>query len=317
MVDQRRRSTAPIFKFESDEFWLNLHKFLYVLGRAQSKDPNASREAVAAAPGDAERGLASLSDAERKTWTNAVTAYTQGLSRLDPIRDLELAMLEGKLAGVDSAESLAGAMLDESLRALLERAAPVYRKAWWASHRAANRAFVSSTQALLKPQGQAVLQFITRAYQLPWPDDGYPVHAVAYAHWAGAYSTWSNLLIVSTNAGARTSGWGGLETVFHESMHQWDDAFQKVLAAHAAAAGGRVPFNLSHALVFHTAGEAVRRVAPAGYVPYAEAAGVWQRGMQALKTPIEEVWLPYLNGRGTRDEALTALVARAAAASPR
>jgi hypothetical protein len=39
--------------------------------------------------------------------------------------------------------------------------------------------------------------------------------------------------------------------------------------------------------------------------------------MQALKSPIEEIWLPYLNGRGTRDEALTALVARAAAASPR
>jgi len=61
---------------------------------------------------------------------------------------------------------------------------------------------------------------------------------------------------------------------------------------------------------FYTSGEAVRRVAPAGYVPYAESAGVWQRGLQALRSAIEEIWLPYLNGRGTRDEALSVLVRR-------
>ena len=308
---------APIFKFESDEFWLNLHKFLYVLGRAQNKDPNASRAAVAGAPGDAERGLASLTDAERKTWADAVTAYTRGLSGKDPIRDRDLALIEGQLADIDDARDVSGAMVDASLRALLEGAAPVYRKAWWSSHRTANRAFVSSTQELLKAQGSTTLQFITRAYQMPWPAGGYPVHAVAYASWAGAYSTWGNLLIVSSNAGAGTSGWGGLESVFHESMHQWDEAVEMLLTAQAAAAGGQVPFNLSHALIFFTSGEAVRRVAPAGYVPYADSAGVWQRGMTALKAAIEEIWLPYLNGRGTRDEALAALVRRTLVAQPK
>jgi hypothetical protein len=304
------RAQAAIFKFESDEFWLNLHKFLHVLGSAQNKDPNALREAVAAAPGEAERGLAPLTDAERKIWVDAVTAYAQGLSRKDPIRDLDLAQIEGRLGEIDEAPNVAAAKVDDSLRAVLEGAAPLYRKAWWPAHRTSNRAFVAATQQLLKTQGQTVLQFITRAYQMPWPSDGYPVHAVAYAHWAGAYSTWGNLLVVSTNAGAGTLGWGGLESVFHESMHQWDDAVDKLLTAHATAAGGRVRFNLSHALVFSTAGEAVRHVAPTGYVPYAESAGVWQRGMQALRAPIEEIWLPYLNGRGTRDEALAALVQR-------
>src|SRR5947209_9682740 len=37
----------PIFRFESDEFWLNLHSFLYVLGRAEDKFADARREAVA------------------------------------------------------------------------------------------------------------------------------------------------------------------------------------------------------------------------------------------------------------------------------
>jgi len=103
---------APIFKFESDEFWLNLHKFLYVLGRAQNKDPNASRAAVAGAPGDAERGLASLTDAERKTWADAVTAYTRGLSSKDPIRDRDLALIEGRLADIDDARDVFGVCAD-------------------------------------------------------------------------------------------------------------------------------------------------------------------------------------------------------------
>ena len=40
----------PIFIFQTDEFWLNLHHFLYVLGRAQNKTSDASREAVIGAP---------------------------------------------------------------------------------------------------------------------------------------------------------------------------------------------------------------------------------------------------------------------------
>jgi hypothetical protein len=298
----------PIFKFESDEFWLNLHKFLYVLGRAHNKYSDASREAVAKAPADAERGVASLTEADRQIWANAVKAYAEGLSRQDPIQSRDLALLEGRLADIDNARVVEGAKVDESLRAALEQAAPVYRKAWWPAHRAANRQWVSATQQLLKAQGPTVLQFITRAYQMAWPAGGYPVHAVAYASWAGAYSTDGNLLVVSSNPAAGTSGWGGLETVFHESIHQWDDAVAMLLDAQARPAGAQLPRNLSHAIVFFTAGEAVRRVAPAGYVPYADSAGVWQRGMTNLKAALQEVWLPYLNGRGTRDEALAALV---------
>ena len=308
-----------IFRFESDEFWLNLHKFLYVLGRAQNKYADASREAVAGAPADADRGLASLTETDRKIWADAVTAYAQGLSRREPIFDRDLALLEGRLADIDDADLAEGANVDASLRAVLERAAPVYRKAWWPSHVAANRAWVSSTQQLLKAQGPVVLQFITRAYGLPWPASGYPVHVVHYALWAGAYSTYGDLLVVSSNSAAGMSGWSGLETVFHEGMHTWDDAIAVVLNAEAQATGRQLARNLSHAIVFYTAGEAVRRVAPAGYVPLADATGGWERGMTGLKPALEEAWLPYLNGSGTRDAALAALVrrAQAAAVSPR
>jgi len=64
-------------------------------------------------------------------------------------------------------------------------------------------------------------------------------------------------------------------------------------------------------MIFYTAGEAVRRVI-AGHVPSADALGVWGRGFQSMKAPLEDTWKPYLDGRGTRDEALTELVAKTA-----
>ena len=59
----------PIFIFHTDEFWLNLHHYLYVLGRAQNKTSDASREAVIGAPADQEKGLAALTASERNVWT--------------------------------------------------------------------------------------------------------------------------------------------------------------------------------------------------------------------------------------------------------
>ena len=63
---------GPVFRFHTDEFWLNLHHFLYVLGRAEAKMPDASREAVVGAPAEAERGLARVSAEELKYWKEAV-----------------------------------------------------------------------------------------------------------------------------------------------------------------------------------------------------------------------------------------------------
>jgi len=46
-------------------------------------------------------------------------------------------------------------------------------------------------------------------------------------------------------------------------------------------------------------------------VPYADASGVWQRGLEPLKVALQEAWKPYLDGHGTRDEALAAVIAKA------
>ena len=303
----------PIFRFEADELWLNLHHFLYVLGRAEAKMADASREAVAGAPADEARSLETLTADERTRWRQAVSDYAQGPSRKDLIFDDPLAASTRALADADQAASLAGTGIDAALVATLERAAPIYRKAWWPSHRAANGARHAEIQALVDRHGWTVLQFITGKYGMQWPADGYPVHVSAFSNWAGAYSTTSgggNLLVVSSLDAALRGG-DGLETVFHEAMHQWDGAVFQLLREQARRINKVVPAGLSHAMIFFTAGDAVRRVV-SDHVPYADAAGVWRRGLQPMKDALEETWKPYLNGRGTRDEALAALVAKTA-----
>ncbi|HKO97393.1 MAG TPA: hypothetical protein VJU86_10395 [Pyrinomonadaceae bacterium] len=39
--------------------------------------------------------------------------------------------------------------------------------------------------------------------------------------------------------------------------------------------------------------------------------------MEQFKKPLEEIWKPYLEGRGTRDEAFIALITRTAIEPPK
>ena len=310
----------PIFVFHTDEFWLNLHHFLYVLGRAENKERDTAREAVAGAPAEQESGLQKLSGDEQKIWREAVTFYASGLSKKDAVFDATMPALTNSLARAGEAKSLTETGVDPSITSVLQRVAPIYRKAWWKKHHEANRNWHKSIQQLVDRYGADVLAFITRAYQLEWPTAGFPVHVSAYSNWAGAYSTEGNLLVVSSQS-AGLQGLYGLETVFHEGMHQWDTPVFEVLRQQAIKLNKYFPRGFSHSIIFFTAGEAVRSVAArAGvpdYVPYAEKFGVWQRGMDQFKQPLEKVWKPYLNGKGTRDETLAELVRLVATEPPR
>lgn len=299
---------APIFRFETDEFWLNLHHFLYVLGRAENRSPDASRAAVSGAPADASRGLDRLTSEERVRWQDAVRAYAAGLSRKDAVFDGPLPAIATALSRLGDARSIAG--IEPGVARILESAAPLYRRVWWKEHRQANRKWAASTRRQVDRHGRAILAFLTKAYGLPWPDAGFAVHVSGYSNWAGAYSTTGNLLVVASVPPSKELE--NLEIVFHEAMHQWDEPVQSALREQARLAGVRVAPNLSHALVFFTAGEAVRRVVP-GHVPYAEANGVWDRGFGRFLPGLRQAWQPYLDGQGSRDEALKALVAITAA----
>lgn len=307
--------SSAIFRIDSDEFWLNLHHFLYVLGRAQAKTGDANREAVADAPAEAERGVRTLSPEEQSAWSEAVTSYALGLSLKDAIREDPMPTVTAALTDVDDAPTLVGVAIDASVRQALERAAPAYRKAWWPAHRAANQAWRTSMEALVAQHGQEVLDFITRAYGLQWPVTGFAVHAARFSNWAGAYSSSRGVLVIASgypgNGGLR-----GVEGLFHEGMHQWDNQVYTLLGVQAKAIKATVPVDMPHALIWVTAGEAIRHLDPT-YVRTVDTLGIWNgrssgapEPLMRLRAPLEDTWLPYLGGRGTRDEALIALLAR-------
>ena len=58
----------------------------------------------------------------------------------------------------------------------LERAGPIYRTVFWPQHRSSNLAWERSAETLVHQFGQEVLQFITRAYGMQWPTQGYLVN---------------------------------------------------------------------------------------------------------------------------------------------
>jgi hypothetical protein len=304
------RSSEPIFRVYTGDFWLNLHHFLYVLGRAEARMADATREAVATAPADQTRGLETLTLAEQQMWREAVRQYATGLSRHDAVFDRPLIDVGNALARAQDAASLNGISIDADVRGVLERVAPLYRKAWWSSHQSSNERWKTALDKMVHDHGQAVLSFITRAYGLPWSSGGYPIHVAAYANWAGAFSTDGPLLVISSLASAN-QGLAGLESAFHEAMHQWDDEMIGRVKKQAEALGVPPAEDLTHAMIFFTAGEAVRSIAP-GHVTQAQAVGIWNRRLGRFKPILEAVWRPWLEGKGSREAAFAELVKRAA-----
>jgi hypothetical protein len=285
-----------LFTFHS-EFLPNLHHFLYVLGRARSSTPDSKREAVRHAAEDVE-GLDALDKADLLAWDAAITYYQHTLSRQDAVFDRDLVAIT---------RTLAANRLDvpAELRRVLESVSPIYRKVWWPRHDRANEVRIRELQAMLRAHGRPVADFLSKAWNHPWPADGRIVQMCAYANWAGAYSTDGGLIVMGS-LNSETGGSHGLETIFHEAMHQWDDDFQAVLAGVAKRVIVPVPRTLSHSLIFYTAGYAVAREIP-GHRPYADSAGVWERGLFSRQR-IEAEWTPYLKGERSMEAALEALL---------
>lgn len=300
----------PLFTFRSS-LWINLHHFLYVLGRAQNAAPDSRRAAVVNAPADTQ-GFEILSAGERQAWEHALAYYRKEVSPKDAVFDPGLIAMTNALAAAGDSPTLAEAKVQGSARAVLEEAAPVYRKVWWERHARLNRTRIEELRTLLGQYGRPIAAMLAKAYQQAWPADGLTVQMCAYANWAGAYST-SGRLIVMASTHAGIAGSEGLETVFHEAMHQWDDAMLLRLRSTAERLQADIPRNLSHALIFYTAGFVTAQVVP-GHRPYAEP--LWARGLPG-HAQLDQYWLPYLRGQGTLDAALDRLAgAFAQAATP-
>jgi hypothetical protein len=304
MSDGMNAWLAPgLFTFRIG-FWNSLHHFLYVLGRAKNNLPDAQREAVVNAPKDVE-GLASRSEAERAAWEDAVAFYAAGPSKKDAVFDSDLVRQTRRIAANGSAPDVSGSDLDPALVATLKKAAPIYRAVWWPRHQRAAAARRDELQALVETHGEALVKRLTSLYHTTWPAEPRTIDLVAYANWAGAYSTDEGLIVIGS-----MDDYGGtlaLEALLHESSHQWDEEIQRRLSEIAAKVGKRVPPNLSHALIFYTTGAIVKEAFPS-HVPLGEKAGVWNRGLASLKPLLERDWQPYLRGETTFEAAIAAVI---------
>ena len=126
-----------------DPFWLNLHHYLYVLGRAQAGLPDSRRRAVAGAPADQAEGLKALDEGEQRAWQTAVAAYAKGPSTRDAMFDGDMVALGSHARGRWRPSQPGQRGVEPQVVDTLRRAAPLYRKAWWPGHERANQALIT------------------------------------------------------------------------------------------------------------------------------------------------------------------------------
>ena len=107
-------------------------------------------------------------------------------------------------------------------------------------------------QPLVDRHGAALGQALARVYDAKWPSDPIPVDLTVTAGASGAYGTSEPAHITVTPSTFR--GNTALEMLFHESTHTIVPLFQYVSQA-AKQQNVNVPPQLSHAVLFYTAGE--------------------------------------------------------------
>jgi hypothetical protein len=225
-------------------------------------------------------------------------------------RDLRIGREMTSIKRSLAAEDLAGEGVGAELRAVLERAAPVYRRHFWPEHDRSNREWIRATSDLLRGITQEIVTSHERLYGRPWFSSPVRVDVV----WAGrAYTTVHPVThaTVSPSEGSGLSGWTGVEIALHEACHELILPTEDQLAM---ALGDRVKEHgvLWHVVQFYQTGAALERILRARgieYTPYMYSTGLFERAWNQYRAPVETHWTPFVRGETTRDEAIERLVA--------
>jgi hypothetical protein len=260
-----------IFAFHNN-FWVNLHHSLYEQAAAKTKGSSESKE-----------------------WDAAVEYYRREVVKNDLLNE-EMTAINNRLSELEGAHSLKASGLRPESIAVLESAATVYKTRWWPSHRQANLDWIAAATPLIAKYGGDLTKQLAAAYQTEWPIEPIRVDVSAYAGWAGAYTSThpTHITISSTDPSYR--GAAALEMLFHESSHAIIGKIDEALTAELKSQNKLFQRrSFSHALLFYTAGELVRRLLD-GYVPYAIKNGVYDRAWQGALPVLEKDWKPYLDG---------------------
>ena len=295
----------PLFDFHSG-LWINLHHFLYEEAATQAEGSQPVRHEPLAAEDLAI--AAELSPDEQQIWSSAIAYYETHFLQRDLLTNDMMRSIKNRLEDSEDAPTLVRSRLDPSLAAVLNRAAPVYRAHWWQAHDRANHLWIAGVSPLIDQHGKALSEKLSVAFGAPWPDRPIRVDVVAYANWAGAYTTLLPSRIAISSLDARNQQTAALEVVFHEASHTLIERVGDTLIRDFAARRKSAPRDLWHALLFFTVGFYVQQIYP-DYVPYAKSNDLWERG---FSSPFYEVlaadWQPHLEGKKSLAQALSDLV---------
>jgi hypothetical protein len=296
------------------DFWLNLHDFLVreAKRRRGVRDESPAAFRVADVADDDALGARPLTAAERERWSRVLDAYDRGMRESTNVDSvfiqlnvrLSEAAEEGELPDV-----VISSPLSPSLGDALRAGAPIYRAVWWPAHDRRNREWIAAMRAQLAGGGACLLRREAALFRGRWPLAAMPVEASVYASWFGAYTSLAPLQVTVSSVAVGTQGTLGLEVLLHEAGHAVLDPVDSALAASARRQRRRLPGELSHLVLFYTAGALVRTRAPA-HVPFAEQFGVWRQNETARRYLgiLEKAWWPYLAGEIDFDAAIDGVV---------
>jgi hypothetical protein len=293
-------TTIANLEFHS-AFWVNLHHTLFAAAWARRPD-TGTRRLVGPLPAPL---AGELSPDERAAWDAAVGYYDRELADRDLRSGRDMTPIKWALAE----ETLSAGVIGAELRAVLERAAPVYRRHFWPAHDRANREWIQATADRLRTIEREIVASHERLYARPWFSSPVRVDIT----WAGrAYTTLDPATLATVSpAEPALTGWTAVEIVLHEVCHELilptERLLDEALGNRRAEHGG-----LWHVIQFYQTGAALQRVLRArdiDYTPYMYSTGLFDRAWSQYRKPVEEHWGPYVRGEITQAEAIARTVA--------
>lgn len=306
-------SQEPKFIVQSN-FWQNLHHTLYYQAQVLETAYGAGSGRLApidrAAFADLQRAAA-----RSEIWYQALAVYHDHYAHLNFLSDEVMVTADNEIA------TAVGERLPQTLpvpmKSALELAAPLYRETLWPMHHADCSAFIAQISAQIARQGRDFADPLARIYQTAWLRQPYVVDVVAYAQWEGSYSNNADhfVHIVMSTQDPQEQGMGRMDVLFHEASHSIADPHRGTIGSaitRAVQARGRPsPDQFWHAVIMYAPGKLAEQIARRSGDNYSMvwmSPGLFGRDWARYYQALEQNFLPYINGTGNLDSAVTRCV---------
>jgi hypothetical protein len=299
-------SADNLFEFHSG-FWINLHHFLYEQAAIATAGPKGTpHEAELATDASIAAGL---SEDDSKTWSDALIYYRAKMLHHDLASDEELVKIKNRLEDLEDATSVNRSDLDPKLIAVLDAAAPIYRAHWWFLHDKANQTWIMAVMPMVDKQGAMLAQQIATAFDTAWPDRPLRVDVVAYANYAGSYTTLHPSRITISSIDGGNQDIAALEVLFHAASAVMIDTISTTIKKAYETAKRDPPPEITEMALWFTSGFFVQQLYP-NYTPYGDRFALWVENSQTgYRAALVRDWQPRLEGKMTLDAALARLAA--------